>query len=146
VGNLYGNNKPKQAIQKAGPENKAYKEGPPGSDCDIQQICFFPGGKKRFCSKCAKLVILVYMFGDRMVGVVENVTFQVINPDIFLQNNFVVWICSSPMRNPAIEKADFCIRIPASMSDKLATITAATIHPISPICKIFFDSKDTLLK
>jgi len=138
MGNLYGNNKPKQTIQKASPENITYQEGPPGTENNIQQVCFFAIAKKRFCSKCTKLVILDYMFRNRMIGIMQNITFQMFNLNIFLQYNFVVRICPSPMSNPSIEKADFYIRVPASMPDKFAAIVAASIHSVSKMCIIFF--------
>jgi hypothetical protein len=133
MGNLDSNNKPKQAIQKAGPENKTYEEVPPRTKEDIQQVCFFTAGEKRFCSKRTELIILDYMFGDCMIGVVQNIAFQVFNRNIILQNNFVVWICSSPLRNSPIEEADFGIRVPASVPDKFAAIIAA-IHTVCAIC------------
>lgn len=134
MGNLDSNNKPKQAIQKAGPENKAYEEVPPWTKKDIQQVCFFTTGEKRFCSKRTELIILDYMFGDRMIREVQNIALQVFNRNIILQNNFVVWICSSPLRNSPIEEADFGIRVPASVPDKFAAIIAATIHTVCAIC------------
>lgn len=64
MGNLDSDNKPEQAIQKAGPKNKAYKEVPPWTKKDIQKVCFFTVGENRFGSKCTELIILDYMFGD----------------------------------------------------------------------------------
>ena len=112
MGNLDSNNKPEQAIQKASPDNKTYQEVPPGTNNDIQEVCFFTIGEKRFRRKRTELIILVYVFGDCVIGVVQNITFQMFNRNIILQNNFIMRICSSPIGNPAIEKADFNIRIP----------------------------------
>jgi hypothetical protein len=84
MGNLDSNNKPEQTIQKASPENKTYEECPPGTESDIQQVCFFAFSKKRFSSKRTELIILDYVFGDRMIGVVQNIAFQVFNRNIIL--------------------------------------------------------------
>ncbi len=62
----------------------------------------------------------------------QNVTREMFNGNIFLQNYFIMGIGSSPLGNSSVEETNFPVRIPAAVPDKLTAIICAPVHPVGP--------------
>src|SRR4030095_10832743 len=82
------------------------------------------------------------MVGNRVIRIMQDITFKMFHRSIIQQYDFIMWIRSSPPRNSPVERAYVGVRIPASMADKFTAIVAAAVHPVSTAGKILLDFSD----